>query len=378
MKILFFIGDLNTGGAERQLTQLAKGLSDRGHNATVVTIFSGGQFSDSIQRIPEIKLFSLWPKRSNFFLVRVYQILYSPVKLIRYIKECDLCYSMLAISNFIAWVSTRFLRNTKLVWGIRASTRGTSWKMVVFNKLSGLVSSSVRLIIFNSHKGLDNHIKYGYRAQKILVISNGIDVDQYKFDRFARNKLRRKHFISSTNKIIGIVSRIDPMKDHTTFFKAAALIAEKIDRVVFIVVGDGAADYIEELHNLVEKLGLSDQVIWFGNRSDLVTIYSTLDVLVSSSSYGEGFSNVIGEAMSCGIPCVVTDVGDSAMIVGDPTRVVIPGDPEMMASAILKVLQINKEEGALDSLRNRITDNFSISKLVDQTEKALEDVIQCQ
>jgi len=82
--------------------------------------------------------------------------------------------------------------------------------------------------------------------------------------------------------------------------------------------------------------------------------------------------------MSCGIPCVVTDVGDSAMIVGDPTRVVNPGNSEMMASAIYKVLRINKEDGAMCSMRNRITDNFSISKLVDQTEKALEDIMQSE
>jgi len=245
--------------------------------------------------------------------------------------------------------------------------------MVVFNKICELVSPSVRLIIFNSHKGLDTNIKNGYRAQKIRVISNGIDVDKFKFDRFARNKMRRKHSISSTKKVIGIVSRLATMKDHTTFFKAVALLAEKIDRVVLIVVGDGTAVYVEELQNLVENLGLREQVIWFGNRSDVVTIYSALDVLVSSSSYGEGFPNVIGEAMSCGVPCVVTDIGDSAMIVGDPTRVVNPRDPEMLAAAIYRILKTQKSNES-QALRNRIISNYSIDKMIDLTEQELSNL----
>lgn len=374
MKILFFIGTLNTGGAERQMTQLAKGFSNRGHNATVVTVFPGGQFVEFIQKIPEIKLFSLWTKRSNFFLVRVYQILYSPIKLIKYTKDSDLCYSMLETANFIAWVTMRFSRNDNLVWGIRASTFRINWKMNIFNKLCALVSKNIKLVIVNSYAGQESLFKYGFRPQKVQIIPNGIDTEKFQFDERERKKICQELEILSNQQVIGIIGRIIPIKDHSTLIKAASLLSMKVKNLRILIVGVGSADYIDDLYTLVDELGLANRVIWLGSRRDIVAIYSALDVLVSSS-LGEGFSNVIGEAMSCGIPCVVTDVGDSASIVGDPTRVVRPKDPKLLAEAMYKVLRLENEIEGTMALRDRIINNYSIDNLIDSTEQTLKEMI---
>lgn len=372
MKILFFIGTLNTGGAERQMTQLAKGLSNRGHKTTVVTVFPGGQYSEFIQKIPEIKLFSLWPKRGNFYSVRVYQILYSPIKLIEYTKKTDLCYSMLEISNLIAWIASRFSGNVNVVWGIRASIMRETWKMALFNKLCAIVSPTVRLVIVNSRKGLENIIKYGYRPKKVQVIYNGIDVEEFQYDKNVRKNNRQELKILDHQPVVGIVGRIIPIKDHPSFIKAVSLVSEKIKDVKILIVGEGQADYLNDLHILVEKLGLDDSVIWLSNRVDIVEIYNAMDVLVSSS-LSEGFPNVIGEAMACGVPCIVTDVGDSARIVDDPTRVVRPGDPEMLAAAIIRALRIEKGGKESKAIREKIVNSYSINNLIELTEQALTE-----
>ena len=375
MRILFFIATLQLGGAERQVSVLAKAMSERGHKVKVVTLFPGGPYADELRKTSDIELISIWPKKRNVKFLILLQILWAPFHLKKLLESIDVLYSMLGSTNLIAWIATRFSVQVKLVWGIRSTILDESWKMAVFNRLCALVSKTIKLVIVNSYAGKENLLKYGFRPQKVQIIHNGIDIDKFQFDEHERKKIRQELGILSNHQVIGIIGRIRPIKDHPTLIKAASLLSTKINNLIVLVVGEGSVEYIDDLYTLVDKLCLADRVIWLDSRRDIVAIYSALDVLVSSS-IGEGFSNVIGEAMSCGIPCVVTDVGDSAMIVGDPTRVVIPGDPEMMASAIFKVLQINKEEGALDSLRNRITDNFSIRKLVDQTEKALEDVIQ--
>ena len=375
MRILFFIATLQLGGAERQVSVLAKAMSERGHKVKVVTLFPGGPYADELRKTSDIELISIWPKKRNVKFLILLQILWAPFHLKKLLESIDVLYSMLGSTNLIAWIATRFSVQVKLVWGIRSTILDESWKMAVFNRLCALVSKTIKLVIVNSYAGKENLLKYGFRPQKVQIIHNGIDIDKFQFDEHERKKIRQELGILSNHQVIGIIGRIRPIKDHPTLIKAASLLSTKINNLIVLVVGEGSVEYIDDLYTLVDKLCLADRVIWLDSRRDIVAIYSALDVLVSSS-IGEGFSNVIGEAMSCGIPCVVTDVGDSAMIVGDPTRVVNPRDPEMMASAIYKVLQINKEEGAIHSIRNRITDKFSIRKLVDQTEKALEDVIQ--
>jgi glycosyltransferase involved in cell wall biosynthesis len=377
MRILFLIATLQSGGAERQVSVLAKAMSERGHKVKVVTLFPGGPYADELRKTADIELISIWPKKRNIKFLILLQILWAPFHLKILLEGTDVLYSMLGLTNLIAWIATRFSVQVKLVWGIRSTTLDESWKMAVFNRLCALVSKTIKLVIVNSYAGKENLFEYGFRPQKVQIILNGIDIDKFQFDERERKKIRQEFGILNHQQVIGIIGRIIPIKDHSTLIKAASLLSTKVNNLRVLVVGEGSVDYIDDLYTLVDNLGLADHVIWLGSRRDIVAIYSALDVLVSSS-IGEGFSNVIGEAMSCGIPCVVTDVGDSAMIVGDPTRVVNPGDSEMMASAIYKVLRKNKEEGAMYSMRNRITDNFSISKLVDQTEKALEDVIQCQ
>ncbi len=368
MKVLFFIDALTTGGAERQISVLAKGLSGRGHNVTVITLFSGGKIADELGQEERIELVSLWSKKSNTFIVRLFQLAAAPFFLRRLIGSTDYLYSMLESTNFIAWLATRYKKNVNLVWGVRSSNIEGHWKMALFDKFCAIISPSVRLVIANSHAGLEYLLKRGYRSQRYLVIPNGIDTEKFQYNDSAGSKLRDELGVSLNQPVVGIVARLNSMKGYPTFLKAAALVAKEVSGISFFCVGGGPDDYAEELYSLAQELGLKGRVIWLGDRGDMVAIYSALDILVSSS-YGEGFSNVIGEAMSCGVPCVVTNVGDSAMIVGGESLVVAPKNPDLLANVICRVIENKKKFVKNDALRDRIVNKFAIENLVKLTEQ---------
>src|SRR6185437_6829745 len=174
--------------------------------------------------------------------------------------------------------------------------------------------------------------------------------------------------------LVGLVGRIDPMKNHATFLQAAALLAARGDRLRFVCVGGGNSGFAQGIKALATRLGLDPRLVWAGPRNDMAAVYSALDIAVSSSC-GEGFSNVIAEAMACGRPCVVTDVGDSARIVGECGAVVAPGDPPALADAVERVAtRLEDPDGAarLHAMaRTRIEDTYSLDVLLRNSEQAL-------
>lgn len=373
VRVSLFIASLATGGAERQLSILAEGLSERGHDVRVVTLFPGGNIADDLKQNPKVELRSLWPKKGRNIFVRLFQLACAPLILRNLLNNETCLYSMLEVTNFIAWLATRFKRNAYLVWGIRSSNMEGHWKMALFDKLCAFISPDVELLIANSHAGLECLLERGYRPKRNIVISNGIDTEKFQYNEESRRRMRDELGVFSKQLLIGIVGRLNPMKDHSTFLNAAALVAKEIDNVKFVCVGGGSNDYAKKLHALAKELGLTDRVIWLGDRRDMVSIYSALDILVSSSC-GEGFSNVIGEAMSCGVPCVVTDVGDSAMIVEVSTQVVETRNPEKLAQAICNTLRRKTESNLVEISRIRIKEKYSLKILIDTTEQKLGEI----
>jgi glycosyltransferase involved in cell wall biosynthesis len=166
------------------------------------------------------------------------------------------------------------------------------------------------------------------------------------------------------------------MKDHPNFLRAAAQIARSRADVRFVCIGVGPEAYASELVQLTAELGIADRVIWAGGRSDMPAVFNALNLVCSSSAYGEGFPNIIGEAMACGIPCVVTDVGDSAWIVGDLGTVVPPQNPEALQTALEKSIASCKLDGsAAMTIRQRVVERFSVAQLTLKTQGILQELI---
>lgn len=373
-KIIFFIRSLNAGGAERQLVATAKGLAGRGYDVTVLTFYAGGFYADELQGTP-VKLLSLnktgrWDMVG--FLWRLGRVLRE--------EQPDVIYSFMNTANILAVVMWPWLKNSRLVWGVRASNMDLSqydwlsrWSYWFECRLARFPS----LIIANSFAGKEYAVVHGFPEDKITVIHNGIDTKRFHPDKSVGKRLRDKWRVADNHFLIGSVGRIDPMKGIPTFLHAAKIIKEKFSNVRFVWVGTGDATYEQAMHKLATEQELDDVLTWDGRHTDMVAVYNAFDI-ASSSSYGEGFPNVLGEAMACGVPCVVTDVGDSSLLVGNAGVVVPAKDSVALAVAWNKMMSLNSCEfrRLSDDARKRVVDKFGVRVLLNSTERVLVDLYE--
>jgi glycosyltransferase involved in cell wall biosynthesis len=268
-----------------------------------------------------------------------------------------------------------------VLWNIRQSTfdprhsrRRTIGVARICATLSGRLPHG---IICCSEAARRVHVAIGYDESKIHVIPNGFDPVAFRPDPDARVALRAELSLPTDTTLIGVVARFDPQKDHRTFIAAAARLHARLPNVHFVLCGSGADRANAELMGWMDRAGLSGMCHLLGERTDVSRITAALDLATLSSAYGEGFPNVLGEAMACEVPCVATDVGDSAHVIGDAGRIVPARDPDALASAWGDLLTAG--DVALHALgqraRRRILDNFSIARVTHTYEATYQSVI---
>ncbi|MDI6751573.1 MAG: glycosyltransferase [bacterium] len=368
MKIVFLIRSLNRGGAEGQIITLGQGLCKEGHCVSIFTFYPGGSLEKELQG-EAVKIVS-FQKKGRW---EIFPFLFRLLRALRREKP-DILYSFLVESNIIAVILKPLLSKTKIVWGIRASNVDLArydWFVRLTFRLQCILSRFADLIIANSKAGADYHIAKSFPKDKVKIIPNGIDTERFSPSPEARKRIRLEWGIREDERLIGLIGRLDPMKDHATFLRAASLLQKERDNVRFVCVGRDTTDYKQEL----QELGLTKQLIWIGERSDMPAVYNALDILCSSS-FGEGLSNVVIEAMSCGVPAVVTDVGDSADIVGDTGIVVPPKEPEALANGLKLMLERLRDDSLLsEKTRSRISSQFSQEILVQKTSEVLTSLL---
>jgi glycosyltransferase involved in cell wall biosynthesis len=296
------------------------------------------------------------------------------LRLVRLVQRSrpDVLHSYLPDANLLAGVLRPVLPRVRLVWGVRASHVELSsydWASRVSYGAARLLSRQADLIIANSRLGAAYHRMQGYPADRLRVVPNGIDTEIFRPDAAGRDRLRREWQILPATPLVGLVARLDPMKDHRTFMEAATRLAARRPGVRFVCIGSGPSAYERELRERASALGLDRSLLWAGERSDMPAVYSALDV-TTSTSIGEGFPNAVAEAMACGTPCVATDVGDSAWIVGDAGEVVPTRDPAAVADAWERVIARAAGRPSPEQ-RARIVAEFSVERLVTDTERLL-------
>ena len=363
INLVLSIRSLDIGGAERQFIELVKNIDKNKFNVLVCTMYGGVQ-ENIIKNIPNIKYVNL-EKKGRYDFVNFYK------KYKRVLKDFqpDVIYSFLGEMNlFSYWCKPR---QTKIIWGFRASNMDLKKygkvPQIMF-WLQKKLSKKVDKIIANSNASIKFHKTEGFFMNKAIVIHNGIDIDKFKKDNKKREEFRSKYTLNKDDIVIGIVARIDYMKGYIVFTKAIVRLLTKYDSIKVFAVGGGDEKIKNECKNILGKFN-NKRFIWLGNQKNVEDIYSGFDI-ASSSSFGEGFSNSIAEAMSCEIPCVVTDVGDSKTIVGDIGIVVRPNDVDALYQGLEKM--INSDYKRLGKLsRERIIKNFSIDKMVKRTEKEI-------
>lgn len=361
---LFLTRSLNYGGAERQLVVLVKGLHARGEEVRVAVFYGGGPLEQELVA-SGISVIAL-EKRGRWDMARFFIRLVSVVKAM----QPEILHAYLVDSNLLAAMVKLLFPQIRVIWGVRASAMDFNQYDKVTQLafwLSCRLARFADLIVVNSYAGFNDHQRLGYPAHKMVVISNGIDTEVFQPDSSQRANIRHLWGIRGNELLVGLVARLDPMKDHKTFIRAVMQVAQQRKDIRFICVGDGPEDYRRELLALSSKLGVDGYLIWIKALPEGCVIFNALEVLVLSSSSGEGFPNVIGEAMACGIPCVVTDVGDAARIVGNTGLVVPAGDPALLAEGILRLINKGIEPDKKWEIRKRVLENYSKDRMVAQT-----------
>jgi glycosyltransferase involved in cell wall biosynthesis len=254
-----------------------------------------------------------------------------------------------------------------VVWNIRHSDlhpEANHWMTLRVAKLCGLLSAwAPARIVCCAESGRIIHTRIGYRTSKMVVIPNGFDLEAYRPRPDADVICLERYGIPRHIDLISLIARYHPQKDHATFIAAAKLYHARSPETIFALCGDGITSANGELMNLIGQAGLEGRVFLLGRRApaDIALIMSRSSLITSSSSE-EAFPNVIGEAMACGTVCVVTDVGDSAYIVGD-TGVVVPArSPEELAKGWMRILNMDEHTRAAlgRAARHRVETKFGL------------------
>jgi len=231
-----------------------------------------------------------------------------------------------------------------IAWNIRCS----AMDMAHYRRMSAVVlrvlvplSRYPQVVLANSQSGIRVHKELGYTARRWLYIPNSLDLDEFRPDRCAKAQLCSELGICQDTRLIGLMARFHPMKDHSNFIAAASMLAADDPSLHFVLAGLGVDSSNDEVRRLVESTGLPHRFHLLGQRHDVGRITAALDIACSSSAFGEGSSNAVAEAMACGVPCVVTDVGDSAFIVQNIGKVVPPKDTQSFARACRELLNLS-------------------------------------
>lgn len=373
MKLALIITNLATGGAETMLLKLLQQIDRSRFTPTVVSLIGLGEIGPRLQALG-IPVHTLGMSRGvpNPLMVR------RLAKLLRQLQP-DVVHTWMYHADLLGGLAARLAGCDRVIWCIRYSNlakaenkRSTLWVVKACALLSHRVPAQ---IISCSQRAKEVHAAVGYAADKLHVIPNGFDLGRFVPDAAARAGVRFELGLMSDAPLVGLIARFDSQKNHFGFIEAAAQVHAQLPHVHFVLAGTDVDGANAALNAAIAAQGLQAHMHLLGRRDDVPRLMASFDVL-ASSSHGEAFPNVLGEAMACGVPCVVTDVGDSADIVGPTGRVVAAGDMAGLAQGLVELLRLPPEQKAQLGLqaRERVAVNYEIGHVTRLYEAFYERV----
>jgi glycosyltransferase involved in cell wall biosynthesis len=366
-RILHVITDLYAGGCEMMLLKLLS-ATNVNMDQVVVSLGDTGTLGPRISELG-IPVHALGVRRSRN-PVRLLSI----VSLVRRVKP-HLIVGWMYHGNLAASLAAVAARgHVPVFWNIQQSLYDISSERratAALIRLGGPLSGQPASIIYNTRVGAQQHEAFGYCGTNRIVIPTGFDCLQFRPDTEARRQVRAELGLPENAVVVGLIARYHPMKDHAGFLKAASLVAQSHPEVRFLLAGIRITPSEPDFQNLLREHKLEDRVLLLGERKDMPRIAASLDIACSASAWGEGFSNAVGEAMACGVPCVVTDVGDSAYLVADTGLAVPPRQPEAFAKALSQLVaggpSCRRQLG--QAARQRIEREFSLASVAGSYEE---------
>jgi glycosyltransferase involved in cell wall biosynthesis len=358
IKVVHLITNLETGGAEMMLYKLLAATDPTRIENVVISLTGEGTLGQSIRDLG-IRLHLLGIKKdlsavsSLFQLIRVLQR-EKPQVLQTWLYHADLA----------GFVAGKIARIPTILWNVRCSNTGPVYASgqgrALLYSLTKL-SRRPEAIVINSRAGIEFHEGLGYRPKRWELMPNGFDLDKFKPDPGAGEWLRAELGVAPDAPLIGLVARFDVLKNQRNFLEAAVVLRKSDPNARYVMVGRGIEADNPLFAEMISELDLWDVVCLMSERQDVSRITAGLDIAVCSS-ISEGFPNVVGEAMACGIPCAATDVGDTSWIIGETGRIAPPSDPAALANAWRELIDLGVELRMKlgRAARRRVVENFSM------------------
>lgn len=373
---MYISTSLSVGGAEIMLLKLLQNINRSSFEPAVISLGKKGKIGKLLIK-NKIKVYSLGINSTFQFILGIFR-LYKRIQKFR----PQIVQTWMYHADLFGGIIARLAGVTTIVWGIRNSNlcnEKTKWLTQKIVQLCAYLSKVVPTQILScSARAAQIHAELGYFRPKIKIIPNGFDLETFKPNKESRLSVRKELGLKSGALLVGLIARHDPQKNHKGFIRAAKYILKENKNVYFVFAGSGIEKQNAEF--ITELLGyqMADRFHFLGQRNDVPRLMAAIDVNVSSSSYGEAFPNILGEAMACGVPCVVTDVGDSAKIVGDTGRVVQANNMDSLGENILDILKMSPKNrrGLGRRARARIKANFEIKQVSQVYENFYKMIIK--
>ncbi len=378
LKLCFIVTGLEIGGAELMLLRLLGQLDRNEFSPTLVSLAAEGPLAPRVRQLG-VELYALNVPEGRWSLSGLLAL----ISLLKRLKP-DVIQGWMYHGNLAAQAAKLIgMLRAPVVWNIRGThteLKNEQFSTAAAIWLGGPLSYTATMVINNSHVSMDAHIaRLRYSESNVVIIPNGFDTEEFQPDVGARLRLRTELRINGGARIVGHVARLHPMKDHVTLIRAAALFLRNRSDVHFVLIGEGV-DESSYPARFAEALGIGANVHFLGRQDSISTFLPGFDLVTLTSAYGEGFPNAVGEAMACGVPCVVTNVGDSAYLVGPTGEVVQPKDVAGLARKWGDLLDLPAhalaERGR--QARSRVLDQFSVHAIVSRYEDLYRELASRQ
>ncbi len=360
MRVLHIISGLDVGGAETFLLRLIPHLQNAGFQSSVIYLSGEGQLVSDYRKAG-INVYACRLDRGLAAVVGLCK-LFSRVKS----EKPDLIQTWMYHADLVGCILGILFRK-RVFWGVRQSNLGPQLNKrstLFVARICSLISKYLpRSIIYNSEAARVSHESIGYSRSKAEVVHNGIDWQRFTEEPSAGRLIRTELGIPQNALVVGHIARYDPQKDHETLLKAVPVVRAKLPNVHFVLVGKGITWSNVELFSKFDHAEDSRWLHLVGPRSDIANLLASTDI-VCSSSRGESFPNVVLEAMASGIPCVSTNVGDVAKLIGETGIIVQPEAPSALADSCISLLSCSPDNRRKlgEKARQRVLNHFSIEK----------------
>lgn len=386
IKVLHVITGLNLGGAETWLARLLLHLPPERFDCRVVSLLTGGVLAGAIRSMG-VPVQSLGMGRG----MPDPRALWRLAGMVREYRP-QVVQTWLYHADLLGLLATRMSGTGAAVsWGLRCAYMdlaryGLGTRLTI--NACTLLSRWPEAVTANSQAGAAHHLALGYRPRRLVVLENGVDGERFRPDAEARTRFRRGWGVAPDAPLIGLVARVDPMKGHAVFCRAAEAVLREFPAARFVFCGEGTEPGAAgaggvRLDALLARHGLAGAAVRLGRREDVAQVYAALDVL-ALPSLGEGFPNAVLEALCCGVPCACLDAGDARLMCGPgglvaPEGLYGPETPEadragFLARALGQLLRLPASERAHLGLlgRGHVLAHYGLDRAVERWAEHFE------